>query len=130
MIAYSKGRFDEAEEYYLRNDRPDLAIQMRCKLGDFLRAEELVKKYGSDDYAKTNLWNLLGDAYADQSCWDKAAHYYAKVSQRSFDLLQIAGAVEEQRSMVGVFVSFEGFQELGKIGKGASRENGDALRDR
>ena len=83
MIAEYKGRVDEAEELYLSHDRPELAIQLRRKIGDVLRAEDLVKTHGCDDYAKTQLQHLIGDHYNEQRNWNTAANYYTQVRQQN-----------------------------------------------
>ena len=80
MIAAFRHRFDEAEKLYLENDRSDLAIQLRCKIGDLSIAEELVKRHGCDPFAKNQLWNLIGDRYAERNEWKKAAYYYYQVA--------------------------------------------------
>ena len=80
MIASFRRRFDEAEKIYVENDRSDLAIQLRCKIGDLSIAEELVKRYGCDHFAKNQLWNLIGDNFAERNEWKKAAHYYHQVA--------------------------------------------------
>jgi len=37
-------RFDEAEQLYHKMDRPDLAIDMRMRLGDWFKVDKLVKE--------------------------------------------------------------------------------------
>ncbi|KAG1659041.1 hypothetical protein FOA52_010881, partial [Chlamydomonas sp. UWO 241] len=71
-------RFDEAETLYHKMDRPDLAVDMRMRLGDWFKVERLVKESGGDDSLLLHAWNKIGEYYSDRHKWAKAAQYYAQ----------------------------------------------------
>ncbi|KAL0027242.1 hypothetical protein WJX77_006308 [Trebouxia sp. C0004] len=78
-IALYLKQFDEAESLYRHMDRPDLAIDMRMRLGDWSAAEKLLKASGSgNDTLMVTIWNKIGDHHADRHKWHKAAAYYAQ----------------------------------------------------
>ncbi|KAL3151657.1 hypothetical protein ABBQ38_012645 [Trebouxia sp. C0009 RCD-2024] len=77
-IALYLKQFDEAETLYRRMDRPDLAIDMRMRLGEWFAAEKLLKQSNSNDGLLVLVWNKIGDHHADRQNWYKAAAYYAQ----------------------------------------------------
>ncbi|OON21585.1 WD domain, G-beta repeat protein [Opisthorchis viverrini] len=72
------GKIDEAEQLLLTNDRSDLAIELRKRFGDWFRVAQLAKDSGAlvKDAELAEIWNCIGDHFADQMLWDKAAGYY------------------------------------------------------
>ncbi|CAL8099606.1 unnamed protein product [Calicophoron daubneyi] len=72
------GKVDEAEQLLLNSDRSDLAIELRRRLGDWFRVAQLAKDSGAlvKDTELAEIWNAIGDHFADQMIWDKAASYY------------------------------------------------------
>ncbi|CAH8834876.1 unnamed protein product [Trichobilharzia szidati] len=77
ISAYFK-RYDEAETLLLKNDRPDLAVELRKRLGDWFRVAQLTKDTGIlvKDIEQAEIWNAMGDHFFSQMLWDKAASYY------------------------------------------------------
>lgn len=72
-------RFDEAESLYRDMDRKDLAIELRMRLGDWLRVVQLVQTGGAGDDELLQLaWNRIGDYYAERQKWAKAVQYYSQ----------------------------------------------------
>ena len=66
-IAIFYQKYDEAERIYLDMDRKDLAIDLKSKLGDWMRVVQLIKAGGGSDDSKLNFaWNALGDYYYDR----------------------------------------------------------------
>ncbi|KAF8572309.1 WD repeat-containing protein [Paragonimus westermani] len=72
------GNIDEAEQLLLNSDRSDLAIELRRRLGHWFRVAQLTKDSGAlvKDADLAEVWNVIGDHFADQMLWDKAASYY------------------------------------------------------
>ncbi|GBG63808.1 hypothetical protein CBR_g39592 [Chara braunii] len=71
-------RFDEAESIYMDMDRPDLAIELRMRLGDWFRVEKLAQNGAGDDALLALAWTSIGEYYADRQKWPKAAHYFSQ----------------------------------------------------
>ncbi|CAD7700281.1 unnamed protein product [Ostreobium quekettii] len=91
-------RFDEAERRYLSIDRSDLAIEMRFKLGDWFRVEELVAECGSGDATLVAAWNNIGEYYFDRHDWYKAAQYYSQ-AKNSEKLVKCLCALEDYEGL-------------------------------
>lgn len=81
-VAFYFQKLNEAEQLYLSMDRPDLAVEMRIKLGDWFRVEKLVTEYSNDDTKLVTAWNHIGDYYSDRHKWSKAVQYYAQVRKK------------------------------------------------
>uniref|UniRef100_A0A7S0R8E2 Anaphase-promoting complex subunit 4 WD40 domain-containing protein n=1 Tax=Chlamydomonas leiostraca TaxID=1034604 RepID=A0A7S0R8E2_9CHLO len=94
-------RFDEAEQLYHKMDRPDLAVDMRMRLGDWFKVEKLVREMGGDDSQLVNAWNKIGQYYSDRHKWGKAAQFYAQA--KNSDML------------VECFYALEDFVALGRL---------------
>lgn len=94
-------RFDEAEQLYHKMDRPDLAIDMRMRLGDWFKVERLIRETGGDDSQLINAWNKIGQYYSDRHKWAKAAQYYAQA--------------KNSEMLVECFYALEDFQSLGRL---------------
>ncbi|KAK9804414.1 hypothetical protein WJX72_011599 [[Myrmecia] bisecta] len=93
-IAIYFKRFDEAEGLYHGMDRPDLAIDMRMRLGDWFTVEKLVRARGGDDARLALAWNKIGDYYAERHKWQKAITYYSQAAN-SEALLEALYHVED-----------------------------------
>eukprot|EP00457_Paulinella_chromatophora_P000783 gb/GEZN01000783.1/.p1 GENE.gb/GEZN01000783.1/~~gb/GEZN01000783.1/.p1 ORF type:complete len:1200 (+),score=159.05 gb/GEZN01000783.1/:95-3694(+) len=98
-------RYDEAEQLYMEMGAPELAIELRQRLGDWFRVHELLQgqlgspensqssKSGntrnkmesaaqglslSNDELLRTTWENLGDWYADRQRWSQAYEFYSK----------------------------------------------------
>jgi len=72
------GRFDEAEQIYVKMGLKDLALDLRMRLGDWLRVVQLINQGAGDDELLTRAFKNIGDYYADRQKWEKAYKYYSK----------------------------------------------------
>ncbi|KAG9397149.1 hypothetical protein J8273_1058 [Carpediemonas membranifera] len=70
-------QFDDAEAAFIRANRPDLAISMRRKMGDFIRLRSLLKtsKVGDGGLA-TIAEAQVGDYYEGRGQWARAVKHY------------------------------------------------------
>ena len=60
-------KFDEAESIYREIDRKDLAIQLRKRLGDYMRVVQLLQTGGGDiTYIHTYICYLIASDLAIQ----------------------------------------------------------------
>lgn len=77
-IAAYLNNFDLADKLYFEMDRKDLAVELRQKLGDWVRVVQLLKagSDGGDDTRLEYAYNAIGDYYADRQHWSKAVVYY------------------------------------------------------
>lgn len=80
LVATYLGRFDEAVEIYLGNERFSSAIELRMKIGDLAEAEQLMREHGAEDELKQRLWNAMGEVHEDNQRWSEALYYYSQVS--------------------------------------------------
>lgn len=69
--------YDEAEEIYKSMDRKDLALDMRVRIGDWVRVLQLIDQGAGNDELITTSYNSIGDHYAERFRWKKAASHYA-----------------------------------------------------
>uniref|UniRef100_A0A7S3VHU1 Anaphase-promoting complex subunit 4 WD40 domain-containing protein n=1 Tax=Dunaliella tertiolecta TaxID=3047 RepID=A0A7S3VHU1_DUNTE len=123
-------RFDEAEQLYHKMDRPDLAIEMRMRLGDWFKVEKLVRETGGDDSQLINAWNKIGQYYSDRHKWAKAAQYYTQ-AKNSEMLVECFYALEDFASLEKLMQALpegnvllrsigEKFQSVGLCNEGVS----------
>uniref|UniRef100_A0A3Q2CBS3 WD repeat-containing protein 35 n=1 Tax=Cyprinodon variegatus TaxID=28743 RepID=A0A3Q2CBS3_CYPVA len=77
-VAAYFGKFEEAESMYLQMDRRDLAINLRIKLGDWFKVQQLLKSGSGDcdDALLQQAYNGIGDYYADRQKWGEAVRSY------------------------------------------------------
>ncbi|VDP58464.1 unnamed protein product [Schistosoma curassoni] len=70
ILVYFK-KYDEAETLLLNNDRSDLAVELRKRLGDWFRVAQLTKDTGvlMKDLEQAEIWNGIGDYYYNQMLW-------------------------------------------------------------
>lgn len=76
QVAVYFERFDEAEAIYREMDRTDLAIEMRQKLGDWIRVEELILKghcNASNDELLRKARQKIGAYYKSRQRWNKVS---------------------------------------------------------
>ncbi|CAH8433388.1 unnamed protein product [Schistosoma curassoni] len=99
ILVYFK-KYDEAETLLLNNDRSDLAVELRKRLGDWFRVAQLTKDTGvlMKDLEQAEIWNGIGDYYYNQMLWDKAAGYY----QQGNDLLKFAECLYQLEDYKGI----------------------------
>jgi WD repeat-containing protein 35 len=79
-------KFDNAEKIYLEMDRKDLAMDLRCRMGDWFRVAHLIKAGGAgDDLMLKKVWEKIGDYYFDRQLWyvillfrKNAIHFYSQ----------------------------------------------------
>ncbi|GBP70248.1 WD repeat-containing protein 35 [Eumeta japonica] len=76
ILAYFKD-FDEAEKMYLNEDRRDLAIALRKRMGHWFRVVELLKMSPNTTETQTKeAYSNIGDYYIDRQKWSNAIEYY------------------------------------------------------
>jgi WD repeat-containing protein 35 len=75
-VAVYLGRFDEAESIYMEIDRKDLAVELRSRLGDFGKVVPLLNNLGTSDKQLGEIWDQIGEFYADRFKWKNASHYF------------------------------------------------------
>jgi len=80
-VATYFGRYDEAESIYRDIDRNDLAVDMRLKIGDWMKVVSLIQKGGGDDKLMMDAMTRLGESHAERYAWDKAAQYFSQAKQ-------------------------------------------------
>ncbi|RTG82815.1 WD repeat-containing protein 35 [Schistosoma bovis] len=115
ILVYFK-KYDEAETLLLNNDRSDLAVELRKRLGDWFRVAQLTKDTGvlMKDLEQAEIWNGIVFAliYVHFKCQlsstsqfyikyllrDKAAGYY----QQGNDLLKFAECLYQLEDYKGI----------------------------
>ncbi|XP_028043319.1 WD repeat-containing protein 35 isoform X1 [Bombyx mandarina] len=104
IMAYFKD-FDAAEKIYLNEDRRDLAIALRKRLGHWFRVVELLKMSANttDAHIKQAYVNI-GDFYIDRQNWSGALEYY-KMSNNTEGLKKCYMALEDNESLSKLFIS-------------------------
>jgi WD repeat-containing protein 35 len=74
-------KFDDAEKLYTDMDRTDLAVDLRMRLGDWIRVAQVLKTSPSaatSDVVLENAWSRIGDSLFDRQQYQQAAAYYAQ----------------------------------------------------
>lgn len=71
-------KFDEAEALYRQMDRIDLAVEMRARLGDWLKVEKMLTETSGTDEQFAEAWDRMGEYYADRMKYQKAMMYFTK----------------------------------------------------
>jgi len=77
VMAYFQ-EFDEAVELYKQLDRPDLAVELRQRLGDWFKVVQLLSKMDGSDSLLKKAYENIGEYYSTRSAWDKAVKAYKK----------------------------------------------------
>jgi WD repeat-containing protein 35 len=72
-VASYFSNYDMAEKLYLEMDRKDLAVDLRVRLGDWVRVIQLIKSGGvtgsADDVILDKIRRNIGDYYYDRQRW-------------------------------------------------------------
>ncbi|KAL4706027.1 hypothetical protein ACJJTC_014249 [Scirpophaga incertulas] len=98
ILAYFKD-FDAAENIYHNEDRRDLAIALRKRLGHWFRVVELLKMSAStSDLQVKNVYSNIGDYYIDRQNWSGALEYYT-LSDNTEGLKKCFMAIEDNESL-------------------------------
>eukprot|EP01083_Nonionella_stella_P240569 840894_1 len=91
-------RFDEAESIYMQIDQKDLALDLRSRLGDWMRVVQLIQAGAGDDKMLATAYKNIGDYYADRQKWEKAFKYYSK-SKSIEELMECAYMLEDFKTI-------------------------------
>ncbi|XP_053602083.1 WD repeat-containing protein 35 [Plodia interpunctella] len=98
ILAYFKD-FDGAEKIYHNEDRRDLAIALRKRLGHWFRVVELLKMSASTTDAQVKqIYSNIGDYYIDRQNWSGAVEYYS-LSNNIEGLKKCYMALEDNESL-------------------------------
>ncbi|XP_049867805.1 WD repeat-containing protein 35 [Pectinophora gossypiella] len=98
ILAYFKD-FDAAEKIYHNEDRRDLAIALRKRLGHWFRIVELLKMSPSTTEAQVKqAYSNIGDYYIDRQNWTSALEYYT-MSNNTEGLKKCYMALEDNESL-------------------------------
>uniref|UniRef100_A0A2A4JPV6 Uncharacterized protein n=1 Tax=Heliothis virescens TaxID=7102 RepID=A0A2A4JPV6_HELVI len=98
ILAYFKD-FDAAEKIYHNEDRRDLAIALRKRLGHWFRVVELLKMSASTTDAQVKqAYSNIGDYYIDRQNWTSALEYYT-MSNNTEGLKKCYMALEDNESL-------------------------------
>ena len=109
-------KFNEAEELYLECGRPDLAIDLRTKLGDWFKVEKLIMAGGGNDKLLREAWNKIGDYYSDRQMLQKAVQFYAQ-AKNTERVVECLYALEDYEALEKlIFTLPEGNPLLDNIG--------------
>ncbi|XP_060810811.1 WD repeat-containing protein 35 [Amyelois transitella] len=102
ILAYFKD-FDGAEKIYHNEDRRDLAIALRKRLGHWFRVVELLKMSASTTEAQIKqVYSNIGDYYIDRQNWSGAVEYYS-LSNNTEGLKKCYMALEDNESLAKLF---------------------------
>ncbi|CAG9784442.1 unnamed protein product [Diatraea saccharalis] len=102
ILAYFKD-FDAAEKIYHNEDRRDLAIMLRKRLGHWFRVVELLKMSASSTDAQVKqIYSNIGDYYIDRQNWTGALEYYT-MSNNTEGLKKCYMALEDNESLSKLF---------------------------
>ncbi|PZC73682.1 hypothetical protein B5X24_HaOG208953 [Helicoverpa armigera] len=98
ILAYFKD-FDAAEKIYHNEDRRDLAIALRKRLGHWFRVVELLKMSASTTDAQVKqAYSNIGDYYIDRQNWTSALEYYT-MSNNTEGLKKCYMALEDNEAL-------------------------------
>lgn len=89
MTATFRGDFDAAERLFLQDQRPELAIQLRFKIGELDRSEHIATQFGCNSETRIQLWNAFGESHFDQCQWKDAAKFFNLVTKCKTRCLRI-----------------------------------------
>ncbi|XP_063358520.1 WD repeat-containing protein 35 [Cydia amplana] len=102
ILAYFKD-FDAAEKIYHDEDRRDLAIALRKRLGHWFRVVELLKQSASTTDAQVKqAYSNIGDYYIDRQNWTGALEYYT-MSNNTEGLKKCYMALEDNEALSNLF---------------------------
>ncbi|XP_068621625.1 WD repeat-containing protein 35 isoform X2 [Battus philenor] len=104
ILAYFKD-FDGAEKIYHDEDRRDLAIALRKRLGHWFRVVELLKmSMNTTDAEVKQVYTNIGDYYIDRQNWTGAVEYYT-MSNNVEGLKKCYMALEDNESLAKLYTS-------------------------
>ncbi|XP_026325281.1 WD repeat-containing protein 35 [Hyposmocoma kahamanoa] len=104
ILAYFKD-FDAAEKIYHNEDRRDLAIVLRKRLGHWFRVVELLKMSASTTEGQVKqAYSNIGDYYIDRQNWSGALEYYAMCNNTE-GLKKCYMALEDNESLSKLFTT-------------------------
>lgn len=86
--------FEEAEEIYKKIDRKDLALDMRVRIGDWVKVLQLVDQGVGNDELINVAYNNIGDYYAERFRWKSAASHYS-LAQNNEELVEAYYKIED-----------------------------------
>jgi|TARA_B100001142_G_C14330077_1_gene653722 WD repeat-containing protein 35 len=89
--------FDDAERIYKEAGYINLAIGLRIRLGDWLKAAELLTFDSSNAPSLSFAWNNIGEYYSERRKLTKAVEYYTQANNTS-RLVDCIYALEDFRS--------------------------------
>ncbi|XP_013181015.1 PREDICTED: WD repeat-containing protein 35 isoform X2 [Papilio xuthus] len=103
ILAYFKD-FDAAEKIYHDEDRRDLAVALRKRLGHWFRVVELLKmSVNTTDAEVKQAYINIGDYYLDRQNWTGAIEYYS-MSNNMEGLKKCYMALEDNESLAKLFI--------------------------
>jgi len=109
-------KFNEAERIYLECERPDLAIDLRMKFGNWFKVEKLLQNGGGNDEMLIQSWNKMGDYYSDRQMLTKAVQYYAQ-AKNTEQLIECLYSLEDYSALTKLIHTLpEGHDLLQTIG--------------
>ncbi|XP_045510780.1 WD repeat-containing protein 35 isoform X2 [Colias croceus] len=104
ILAYFKD-FDGAEKIYHNEDRRDLAIALRKRLGHWFRVVELLKMSVTTTESQVKqVYNNIGDYYIDRQNWAGAIEYY-NMSNNTEGLKKCYMAMEDSASLAKLCIT-------------------------
>ncbi|XP_050675727.1 WD repeat-containing protein 35 isoform X1 [Leptidea sinapis] len=104
VLTYFKD-FDGAEKIYHNEDRRDLAIILRKRLGHWFRVVELLNmSVTTTDSQLKQAYSHIGDYYIDRQNWAGAIEYY-KMSNNTEGLKKCYTALEDNESLTKLFAT-------------------------
>nr|XP_049708036.1 WD repeat-containing protein 35 [Helicoverpa armigera] len=112
ILAYFKD-FDAAEKIYHNEDRRDLAIALRKRLGHWFRVVELLKMSASTTDAQVKqAYSNIGDYYIDRQNWTSALEYYT-MSNNTEGLKKCYMALEDNEALSKLYAGSPRGKEVG-----------------
>ncbi|XP_052755519.1 WD repeat-containing protein 35 isoform X2 [Galleria mellonella] len=116
ILAYFKD-FDGAEKIYQNEDRRDLAIALRKRLGHWFRVVELLKMSPSTTEVQIKQsYSNIGDYYIDRQNWSGAVEYYL-MSNNTDGLKKCYMALEDNESLSKLYTGSSKYKD------GLSKQN-------
>ncbi|XP_050549638.1 WD repeat-containing protein 35 isoform X2 [Spodoptera frugiperda] len=126
ILAYFKD-FDAAEKIYHNEDRRDLAIALRKRLGHWFRVVELLKMSASTTDAQVKqAYSNIGDYYIDRQNWSSALEYYT-MSNNTEGLKKCYMALEDNESLSKLFTTSPRNKEVGLAKQSLLNELNDSI---
>ncbi|XP_026738085.1 WD repeat-containing protein 35 isoform X2 [Trichoplusia ni] len=126
ILAYFKD-FDAAEKIYHNEDRRDLAIALRKRLGHWFRVVELLKMSASTTDAQVKqAYSNIGDYYIDRQNWASAVEYYT-MSNNTDGLKKCYMALEDNEALSKLYAGSPRNKEVGLAKQSALEDINDSV---